>query len=198
MMYGANQWLVHLVGRMQEHLLKQEVLHADETTLQVLREPGKSAETQSYMWLYRTGCEGPPIVLFDYRPTRGGENPRDFLKGFAGYLHVDGYAGYHKVAGVTLVGCWAHARRKFDEALKAVPAGQDKTKTTAQQGLDFCNQLFAIERELKEGTPDERHSTRKAKSQPILEAYLGWLRQQRSRTLPKSLLGQAITYSLNQ
>jgi transposase len=111
MMYGANHWLVHLVGRMQEHLLKQDVLHADETTLQVLREPGKSAETQSYMWLYRTGREEPPIVLFDYRPTRGGENPRDFLKGFAGYLHVDGYAGYHKVAGVTLVGCWAHARR---------------------------------------------------------------------------------------
>jgi transposase len=198
MMYGANHWLVHLVGRMQEHLLKQDVLHADETTLQVLREPGKSAETQSYMWLYRTGREEPPIVLFDYRPTRGGENPRDFLKGFAGYLHVDGYAGCHKVAGVTLVGCWAHARRKFDEALKTVPVGQDKTKTTAQQGLDFCNQLFAIERELKEGTPDERHSTRKAKSQPILEAYLSWLRQKRSRTLPKSLLEQAITYSLNQ
>jgi transposase len=79
-----------------------------------------------------------------------------------------------------------------------IPAGQDKTKTTAQQGLDFCNQLFAIERELKEVTPEERHRTRKAKSQPILEAYLQWLRQQRSRTLSKSLLGQAIAYSLNQ
>jgi transposase len=198
MMYGANHWLVHLVGRMRKHLLNQEVLHADESTLQVLREPGKSAETQSYMWLYRTGREGPSIVLYDYQPTRGGENPRDYLKGFRGYLHVDGYAGYHKVADVTLVGCWAHARRKFDEALKVIPAGQDKTKTTAQQGLDFCNQLFAIERELKEVTPEERHRTRKAKSQPILEAYLQWLRQQRSRTLPKSLLGQAIAYSLNQ
>jgi transposase len=198
MMYGADHWLALLFGRMREHLLEQDILHADETTLQVLREPGKSAETQSYMWLYRTGRMGPAIVLYDYRPTRGGENPRDFLKGFGGYLHVDGYAGYHKVAGVTLVGCWAQARRKFDEALKALPAGQDKTKTTAQQGLDFCNQLFAIERELKEATPEDRNTQRQERSRPILEGYLAWLRQQRSRTLPKSMLGQAITYSLNQ
>lgn len=65
MMYGANQWLSLLADRMREHLLKQDILHADETTLQVLREPGKSAETQSYLWLYRTGRMGPPIVLFD-------------------------------------------------------------------------------------------------------------------------------------
>lgn len=89
---------------------------------------------------------GPPIVLYDYRPTRGGEHPRNFLAGFSGYLHVDGYSGYHKVSGVTLVGCWAHARRKFDEALKVLPASQDKTETVAKQGLEFCNQLFAIER----------------------------------------------------
>jgi hypothetical protein len=69
-------------------------LHADETTLQVLRELGKSAESQSYLWLYRTARMGPPIVVYDYRPTRGGEHPRNFLAGFKGYLHVDGYSGY--------------------------------------------------------------------------------------------------------
>ncbi|TFE19392.1 IS66 family transposase [Cohnella luojiensis] len=198
MMYGANQWLSLLVDRMHEHLLKQDILHADETTLQVLREPGKSAETQSYLWLYRTGRMGPPIVLYDYRPTRGGEHPRNFLAGFSGYLHVDGYAGYHKVTGVILVGCWAHARRKFDEALKSLPVSQDKTKTTAQEGLEFCNRLFTIERDLKESSPEERYAIRQERSRPITDAYLAWLRQQRSRTLPKSLLGQAITYSLNQ
>jgi transposase len=111
MIYGANQWLTLLTDRMREHLLNQDILHADETTLQVLREPGKSAETKSYLWLYRTGREVPPIVLYDYQPSRGGEHPRNFLKGFSGYLHVDGYSGYHKVSGVKLVGCWAHARR---------------------------------------------------------------------------------------
>ncbi|MEC0229031.1 IS66 family transposase, partial [Paenibacillus alba] len=198
MMVGAHQWLSLLKERMHTHLLKQEVLHADETTLQVLREPGKSAETKSYLWLYRTGRMGPPIVLYDYQPTRGGENPRNFLSGFSGYLHVDGYAGYHKVKDVTLVGCWAHARRKFDEALKALPSGQDKTGTVAGQGLQFCNQLFAIERDLKDVSPQERHTIRMERSRPILDAYLVWLRQQRSRTLPKSAVGQAIAYSLNQ
>lgn len=167
-------------------------------TLQVLREPGKTAESQSYLWLYRTGREGPPILLYDYQPSRGGEHPRNFLSGFSGYLHVDGYAGYHKVKNATLVGCWAHARRKFDEALKVLPASEQKTDTVAHQGLKFCNQLFAIERELKDATPEERHHIREERSRPVLDAYLAWLREQRSRTLRKSLVGQAITYSINQ
>lgn len=99
---------------------------------------------------------------------------------------------------VTLVGCWAHARRKFDEALKALPPSQEKTETAAQQGLKFCNQLFAIERELKEVSAEARYTIRQERSLPVLNAYLAWLRQQRSRTLPKSKLGEAIGYSLNQ
>lgn len=198
MIFGAEQWLSLLTNRMHEHLLNQDIAHADETTLQVLCEPGKSAQAQSYLWLYRTGRMGPPIVLYDYQPTRGGEHPRKFLAGFNGYLHVDGYPGYHKVSGVTLVGCWAHARRKFDEALKALPASQDKTETAAWEGLQFCNQLFTIERECKDAAPQERYAIRMERSRPVLDAYLAWLRQQRSRTLPKSLLGQAIAYSLNQ
>lgn len=198
MMFGADQWLRLLFERMKEHLLQHDVLHADETTLQVLREPGKSAESKSYLWLYRTGRMGPPIVLYEYRPTRGGEHPRNFLTGFHGYLHVDGYSGYHKVKGAKLAGCWAHARRKYDEALKALPPTTEKTETAAGQGLQFCNQLFAIERELKENTPEERYTIRQQRSRPILDAYLVWLKQQRSRILPKSKLGEAITYSLNQ
>lgn len=198
MMVGADQWLSLLTERMKEHLLMQDILHADETTLQVLREPGKSAESQSYLWLYRTGRMGPPIVLYDYRPSRGGEHPRNYLAGFGGYLHVDGYPGYHKVKNVTLVGCWSHARRKYDEALKVLPPSQEKTGTAAEHGLQFCNQLFSIERELKEKTPEERHAIRQERSRPVLDAYFAWLKQQRSRTLPKSKLGEAITYSLNQ
>ncbi|MDF2652054.1 MAG: family transposase [Paenibacillus sp.] len=115
---------------------------------------------------------GPPIVLYEYRPTRGGENPRNFLAGFSGYLHVDGYSGYHKVKGVKLAGCWAHARRKYDEALKALPPTPEKIETAAGQGLQFCNQLFAIERELKEGSPEERYTVRQERSRPVLDAYL--------------------------
>lgn len=198
MMYGAEQWLSPLFAAMKAYLLRQEVLHADETTLQVLREEGKSAEATSYLWLYRTGRDVPPAILYEYQRTRGGEHPRNFLSGFKGYLHVDGYPGYHKVADVKLVGCWAHARRKYDEALKAGPPEMRKLGTVAGQGLAYCNQLYAIERDLAEVSAEERQAKRQEQSLPVLNAYHGWLKEQRSKTLPKSLSGQAIAYSLNQ
>ncbi|EIJ81809.1 transposase IS66 [Bacillus methanolicus PB1] len=198
MIYGADQWLRLIYDRMKDHLLKQEILHADETTLQVLHEPGRKATSTSYMWLYRTGREGPPITLYEYQQTRGKEHPRKFLNGFKGYLHVDGYSGYQGLPHVTLVGCWAHARRKFDEALKALPASKQSAPVAAKEGLHFCNQLFAIERELKDSTPEERYNSRLERSQPVLEAFSAWLKTQRSKVLPKSALGQAIQYCLNQ
>jgi transposase len=195
---AADTWLQPLYERMHAHLLTQEVLHADETTVQVLREDGRAAESQSYMWLYRTGRVGPKIVLYDYQKTRGGEHPRSFLPGYKGYLHVDGYPGYHKVAGATLVGCWAHARRKFDEALKALPDDKQKAAVTAREGLEFCNRLFAIEREIQSASPEERLKARTERSRSVVDEFLAWLRTQRPRVLPKSTLGLAIAYCLNQ
>lgn len=198
MLQGSDRWLRLLYERMHEHLVKQDILHADETTLQVLREPGRSAESTSYMWLYRTGREGPAMVLFDYQTTRASKHPRQFLSGFKGYLQVDGYAGYNGLPDITLVGCWAHARRKFDEALKALPKEQRNAAVAAREGLDFCNQLFAIEREYHDVTPDERYKARLEHSRPVLEAFLAWLKYQGPRVLPKSAFGQAITYCRNQ
>jgi transposase/uncharacterized coiled-coil protein SlyX len=198
MLHGSNRWLTHLYDRMHHHLLKQDILHADETKLQVLREPGRAAETNSYMWLYRTGRIGPPIILYEYQMTRAGEHPRKFLAGFKGYLLVDGYAGYNKVQNVTLVGCWAHARRGFADALKSLPKTQRDAAVAAKEGLNFCNKLFAIERDLSKATPDERHKTRLLRSRPVLDVFLAWLKTQSARTLPKSSFGQAINYCLNQ
>ncbi|KHF26712.1 Transposase IS66 family protein [Anoxybacillus sp. BCO1] len=181
---------------MHELLLERDILHADETTLQVLREPERSATSMSYLWLYRTGIEGPPIILYDYQETRAGEHPRMFLNGFKGYLQVDGYAGYHKVPDVTLVGCWAHARREFTNALKSMPAGVKSV--TATEGLHFCNQLFAVERKLKHLKPQERYEERLRQSKPILDTFLSWLKKQEQQVLPKSALGKAIAYCLNQ
>lgn len=197
MIYAADQWLSPVFDRMHQHLLERDILHADETTLQVLREPGRSATSKSYLWLYRSGKEGPPIILYDYRETRAGENPKEFLTGFKGYLQVDGYAGYHKVQDITLVGCWAHARREFTDALKAAPTANVKP-VTATEGLQFCNKLFAIERELKELDPKERYEKRLEKSKPVLDSFLSWLKIQETKVLPKSALGKAITYCLNQ
>lgn len=197
MIYGADRWFTPLYDRMHHLLLKLDIVHADETTLQVLREPGRPATSNSYLWLYRTGIEGPPIVLYDYQETRAGENPKKFLNGFKGYLQVDGYAGYHKVENVTIVGCLAHARRAFSDVLKALPANSIKP-VTATEGLQFCNQLFSIERKLKELDPKERYEQRLKQSKPVLDAFLSWLKIQEQKVLPKSGLGKAITYCLNQ
>jgi transposase len=198
MIYTAENWLSPLYDRMHCHLLKLDVLHADETELQVLREPGRAAQTKSYMWLYRSGRYDPPIVLYEYQPTRSGEHPRRFTAGFSGYLQVDGYVGYERLPGVTLAGCWAHARRKYDEALKALPKDADIANTMAQQGLNFCTHLFAIEKELHDVSPEERLAARLELSQPVVDAFKKWLHDQSSRALPKSTLGQAINYCLNQ
>lgn len=197
-LHGANNWLTLIYDRMHEYLLKRDILHADETKLQVLHEPGRAAETKSYLWLYRTGRDGPPIVLYDYQTTRAGKHPRRFLTGFKGYLQVDGYEGYNDLPNVTLVGCWAHARRYFDEALKALPDPKRPSAVAAREGLEFCNRLFAIERELKDAAPDERYKIRLARSGPVLDAFLAWLKLQKSQTIPKSSFGKAINYCLNQ
>lgn len=201
--YGANHWLTHLHNRMHTLLLRHDILHADETTLQVLTEPGRSVTAKSYMWLYRTGRDVPPIVLYDYQTTRAGKHPKAFLNGFSGYLHVDGYAGYHDLPKVKLVGCWAHARRKFDEALKSLPVDVQKSDKpcAAKAGLQFCNRLFAIDKNINKidnCTPKIRHQERLDHSQPVLDDFLAWLKSEKVRVAPKTKLGEAIKYCLNQ
>lgn len=198
MIQGSERWLELVYKRMKEHLLEKDILHADETTLQVLHEDGRTAQNKSYMWLYCTGRDGPPIILYDYQTTRASKHPKRFLTGFKGYLHTDGYAGYSDLHDVTLVGCWAHARRKFDEALKALPPAQKTKPVAAREGLEFCNKLFKIERDLKDKTPKQRYESRIKLSKPVLDDFGKWLKYHNPRVLPKSTFGQAIQYCRNQ
>jgi hypothetical protein len=191
-------WLNHLYDRMHYHLVRRDILHADETTLQVLKEPDRKAESTSYMWVYRTGRDGPPIILFEYQPTRAGRHARNFLQGFNGYLQADAYGGYHAVPNVVLVGCWAHARRGFTDALKVLLPGMESVGVIAKEGLHYCNQLFDIERSLENSTAEERYSERLKQSEPVLNAFSAWLKHQAPRVMPKSALGQAIQYCRNQ
>ncbi len=182
---------------MHEMLCCRAVLHADETTLQVLHEPGKTPQSKSYMWLYRTGSDARhPIVLYEYQPSRRKEHPKAFLEGFKGYLHTDGYDGYHSLPdGVIIVGCWAHVRRKFDEALKTL---QEKSRgnSNAMRGKRFCDKLFTLERKFSDLPPDERYKQRQELSKPIVEEFFAWLGA--LGALPKSPLGVAANYALGQ
>lgn len=198
---STSSWLVHLYNRMKEHLIRNDIVHADETTLQVLKEPDRPVDSTSYMWLYRTGKYMPPIILYDYQETRHGKHPKKFLEGFKGYLCVDGYDGYNAVPNATLVGCWAHARRKFDEAIKSLPSIAKGAETEAQEGLNFCNRLYKIDHEINlmsDITPERRHALRLERITPVLNDFYAWLKYQRPRIRPKSTLGVAINYCINQ
>jgi transposase len=194
--HAAQSWLEPIYEHMKAELLKQNIAHADETTVQVLHEDGKKSESKSYMWLYRSGRYGPGIVLYEYQPSRAREHPREFLQGFKGYLVTDGYAAYNGIPDVTNAGCWSHARRGFDEALKA--AGKAKKDSKAMEGLEFCNKLFSLEREFVDYEPEKRYEERLLQSEPLLEAFLAWLHETKDLSLPQSHLGKAIQYCLNQ
>ena len=194
---ATEDYLTPVYEQLHKELLKRDVLHADETTLQVLHEPGKKPQTDSYMWLYRTsGDTDKPIVLYEYQPGRGAKNPKEFLSGYKGYLHTDGYAGYHDLGeDITVVGCWAHARRKFDEAVKSLPKGKAKG-SSASQGLTYCNLLFGIEQEIADKTTEQRYEERLRQAKPVLDAMFAWAN---SRTAaPKSALGKAFHYIKEQ
>ena len=193
----AADWLKPVYDVLHEQLVKRDLLHADETELQVLREPDRKAQSKSYMWLYRTsGDADHPIVLYEYQAGRSGDYPKAFLEGFKGYLQTDGYAGYHSVENAIHAGCWAHARRKFDEAVKAQPKG--KRSPTAEQGVAYCSKLFELEKEYtkKELSFEERKQQRLERSKPILDAMLAWSNTRNAA--PKSKLGMALTYLRNQ
>ena len=188
-----------LLRRMKAILLARDVLAADETPLQVLHEQERKAQQKSYMWLYRSGRDGPPIAFYEYKETREAQHPRAFLLGFAGYLHVDGYQAYDGLPGVVLVGCWAHARRGFVEALDLLsPMQRQSVDTAANKALAYCNKLFAIERALENATPEERHVARQERSRPVLEAFHAGLLEMQPKVLPKTSTGKAIQYCLNQ
>lgn len=185
-----------VIKHMRKELLKREVIHCDETPVQVLKEDGKKPQTKSYMWLYRTGNDGKaPIIMYDYQPSRSGDNAVSYLKDFKGYVHSDGYSGYNKLDGIVRCGCWAHLRRKFVEAIPDKKTA-DAPLTSAEIGRDYCNQLFKAEESLKDLTPEERFCKRLELEKPILEAFWCWLES--LNVLKGSALGKAVTYAMNQ
>ena len=148
---------------------------------------------------YRTsGCVEQSIVLYEYQPTKKAEHAETFLRGFNGWLHADGYQGYHKLPGnIRVVGCWAHARRKFDEALQTLPKEMQKDSPAAI-GECYCSRLFKLEQAFAELTPEERYEKRLEQEKPVLDALLSWANEMQAKTALKSALGRAIHYLLEQ
>lgn len=187
----------------REHLLRQEVIHADETIMQVLKEPGRAPQTKSYIWQYCSGAMSVhPLVLFDYQQTRAGEHALNFLtRGdgsiFCGYLQVDGYTGYNALTGVTRMGCMAHIRRKFVEVQRTVP-DSSRNSSKANEALTLIQELYVIEAQIKGRSEKQRLHARRTQSLPILNEFKRWLDVGAKSAMPQSLMGKAIHYALGQ
>lgn len=192
--HSTQNWLKPLYRLLKKRLLTQEVIHADETVVQVLKEPDKSPSAESRMWIYASSPRSDQrISFFEYQPSRSGSHAAAFLKNFGGKLVTDGYSGYNKVEGAIRCGCWTHARRKWREAM---PKGATVSTSKAAIGYQYCNKLFAYEKKIAEQSDTERKLARQAVLQPLLEAYWLWLDTIGAESGSK--LYEAVNYSRNQ
>jgi len=202
-MLKSAELLKPFYNRLLYYLIMQQIIQADETTMRVIHD-GRENCPKSYMWLYQSGGYAPecPIVLYEYQPTRAGQHAKTFLTGFSGYLQTDGFPGYHIFEGenseVILLGCMAHARRKFHDALKALPKGNQKKPGMVQMAISKIAKLYAIEKQIKRLNAEQRYLIRQEKSKPLLDDFKKWCDDKVSKTTKDSKLGIAIRYVINQ
>lgn len=193
-----------LINLMREHQHKGAVIMADETRVQVLKEPDKPVTSDKFMWVTLGGPPGEKSILFEYDPSRSGEVPLRLLDGYTGYLQTDGYSGYNAVCkknGNIQLGCWDHARRKFKDAQNAQPKpkkGKTKKISKADRMLSHINRLYMIEREIKELSIDEKYQQRQQRSVPVLNKIKTYLEDNQHKVPKDSLMGKAMTYLSNQ
>ena len=198
----ADRYLAVLYDYLHEKLYGYHVLQADETPVLVNKD-GRPAGSKSYMWVYRTGrmyteCQ---IVLYEYQRTRNASHPREFLKDFSGVCVTDGYQVYHTVEeereDLKIAGCWSHARRRFDEAVKALPKAKQKD-SRAYLALTMIQAIYREEKLLKDLPAGERMIRRQLSVRPLVEAYFVWVRETLPKVPQKSKTWEGFNYSLNQ
>ena len=198
----ADRYLAVLYDYLHEKLYGYHVLQADETPVLVNKD-GRPAGSKSYMWVYRTGrmYTERQVVLYEYQKTRNASHPREFLKDFNGVCVTDGYQVYHTIEGeredLRIAGCWSHARRRFDEAVKALPKAKQKD-SRAYLALTMIQAIYREEKQLKDLPAEERKNRRQLSVKPLVEAYFTWVRENLPKVPQKSKTWEGFNYSLNQ
>jgi transposase len=195
------RWTIQLYAKykiftelFQKEILSGPLIGIDETTMQVITEPDRAAQTKSYLWVFRGGNPMAPSILFEYRETRSGKFLIERLRDYAGYIQTDGYVGYDALddlLGIILIACWAHARRMFNDAAVA-----SKNKGSAHEALSMIQRLYLIEKQGKDLDPDDRKRLRQESSVPVLDKIKKWLDKKAQGLLPEGYLGKAIAYTL--
>lgn len=198
-MISCGNSLMPLLNLMREQALDCGYLQCDETTIQVLKEANRPAESKSYMWVMASVSSDKKVVLYEYRTTRSGKTAEQLLEGFNGYLQSDGYKGYNQVgkkAGITHIGCWAHVRRKYFEAVKAAPKNQKDG--IAVEMLAYIRMLYKIEEKYGYLSPPERLHERQSRARPILDKIKNLIDGNIAHIPPKSATGKALNYTLSE
>lgn len=196
-MIKCGQLVQPLINLIQEHIQQQPVIHCDETRTQVLKEPERKAQNQSYMWVMGS-FQTQPAVIFHYSPTRNQSVPLHLLSSTTQAMMVDGYEGYERACqtyNIQRLGCWAHVRRKFVEAQKAQSKGKSGKPDMA---LSFIQKLYAIERKAADLPPDKRLEIRQQQAKLVIDTFKVWLDKTLLTTNPQSALGKALAYTCNQ
>ena len=194
----AGKILDSFVEIFLEEIRSGPVVQMDETRVQVLKEHGRRNTTKSYMWVMRGGPPGKPVILYRYHPTRGGEIPLKYLGKYCGFLQTDAYEGYNEIGkrpGIIHVGCWAHVRRKYNDARKPT-----KKPGSAEAALGKIGKIYAIEKDLRDKglSLNEFVEQRKSLVKPILKDFKVWLDKKVMQIPPTTLLGKAVNYTLKQ
>jgi len=198
-MIQAGSLVQPIINLLRERLLDYDILQMDETTVQVLKERGETAQSKSYLWLQRGGPPDSPVLLCDYDPSRSQAVPKRLLAGFKGYLQTDGYDGYNAVVAVNKlnhVGCMAHARRKFSEAVKA--QGRKKQNGKAHQGLALIQKLYRVEKQARTLNTEARYEHRQQHARPLMDTLRTWLDETLPQVPPTSATGKALNYLHNE
>ncbi len=193
-MVKAAEGLQPIWNVLSDRLIESFYVSCDETRTQVLKEKGRRAESQSWMWVRSTPYGDNKIILFDYSPSRAGDVALSILEGFKGFLQVDGYGGYNQLSkreDVFRIGCNMHGRRYFEKAHKV---GAKSGKTLAAVAMSFYKQLFDIEDELRDKPPDERYSARLEKAKPIWDKFKEWVDNNQGKVPATSKIGKAFHY----
>lgn len=185
-----------LIKLLRQEIIEYDYAQADETTVQVLAEVGRSNTTNSYMWCYRGGRTNHLSIIYEYQETRGGYHAKQFFEGFKGYLQTDAYSGYNWIGpnkDILSVGCMAHARRPFAELSKL-----SKKTGLAAEALKFFQKLYLIEKQAREKnlSSHQRHELRNKYALPILDGFKQWLEHHLTKVPAQHKIGKAIQYSL--
>lgn len=206
MIQCADRYLGILYDRFHKEMYRFHVLQADETPVMVTKD-GRPANSKSYMWIYRTGKSytDTPVILYEYQRTRKSDHPEEFLKDFKGIMVCDGYSAYRKLdrknPDIIFAGCWSHARRRFTEALKALPktAQKNAKETVDYEAVSRIAAIYHLDNQM-EGQPAKvRKMYRQANIRPLVEAFFAWAKEIQSKNqLSRGKTLDGINYCINQ